>query len=105
MIRFPAIIGLREVHSHETGHPQPVGSFRRHEAQRPDVTRLVELSADRTVEAALLADEGVEQILGRGIEQPDEGQSGQHPVDQSHHAAGEQVRGERSDQGDADDGD
>ena len=87
------------VHGHVVGESEAFQGILRDEAERLGGPTTVGRDHDGRIEAPMLADERVEEVLGRRIEEPHEREPLDRAVDRREGARGEEGRAEEPDEG------
>jgi uncharacterized protein (TIGR00290 family) len=87
----------REVHGHLAGEAEVLERRLGDEAERAPAALRIDEHLHGTVEAPLLADEGVEQVLRARVEEPHEREPGERALHHGEEAARQERRGEEAD--------
>ena len=85
------IVRLGQVNGDAVGNAEGIEIFAGDEAQHADPAVRIKGDENRLVEAFLVADKGVDQVLDGGIEHGHQRHSGEHPIHAEHDAVGQQV--------------
>ena len=94
-------VGKRGIDGHMAVETEVRQRLRSDEAEDVDLgAALTDPGTNRPIEASMLADEGVEEVLDAGVEQPNQRQPGQAAIGGGHQRTGQEVRCQRTNQRD-----